>query len=676
MAETAIKQLILADAISEAIGDRKVKAAVFFTFQFDPGFFEEEILPVLFQQSFSHVPKVRLLQLEEIVRALEHIAVYYDQKGLVAGAKPAKLDYRRIAMSRPTGYFHPKNILILMEEEDEEFRWENLLVVTSSANLTESGWWTNVESAHIEIIDQFQSRYTSLRDDLLGMISYAKGMDPFQDEHPALEAIRSFLLKNAQPYQVAWVSGRLLPQIYRGKQTLADFFGDFIDRQTYNFEIISPYFDDAETVNTVCDLLEVVQPKETRIYLPVAVDGTGLCREGYYDAIVALPRVYWGKLPPAVTAASSSIYKDAPQRFVHAKVYRFWNQDRELLFIGSVNLTQAACSNRNAGNFETGILVEVPEKYSRWWLERREERKPQEFRIPQTEEVDPEGTAVPFTLLFNWDSNTLEYFWAASVTPNRVLISSQGITQFEIENIKRDAWLALSADAVNTIKTLLISTSIVDVTVNDRPSFKLLIREEGMAKKPSLLLNMTVEDILQYWSLLSPSQKEALLSARIGELEEGLGPVIENLPPSKIDSMFDRFAGIFHAFGRLESHVSEALENHREREAEYRLLGHKYDSLPEVVAKVRTEKEMDAVNRYVTLLCAKQTIRKIAKEFPDFEQSHKEDFVKLRNEIESVISAAKQAFSFDTPGEVERFLQWFERMFFTEVELPPEDEAA
>src|SRR5689334_14374444 len=50
---------VLSDALVEAIRGRRVKVAVFLTFQFDPGFFEEELLPLLFDQSFSHIPQIR-----------------------------------------------------------------------------------------------------------------------------------------------------------------------------------------------------------------------------------------------------------------------------------------------------------------------------------------------------------------------------------------------------------------------------------------------------------------------------------------------------------------------------------------------------------------------------------------------------------------------------------------
>src|SRR5947207_6342842 len=143
---------------SEEIGDRmkgrRLRSAVFLTFQLDPGFFEQEVLPVLLGIPLSHAAPVRLVQLEDALRDLPgEIAVYYDANGLVAGdSGSAKLDVRRIPVQHRTGIFHPKNVFLLVEAEDgddEGHRAQTLIIASLSANLTRSGWWENVESCHI-----------------------------------------------------------------------------------------------------------------------------------------------------------------------------------------------------------------------------------------------------------------------------------------------------------------------------------------------------------------------------------------------------------------------------------------------------------------------------------------------------------------------------------------------
>ncbi|HKJ84596.1 MAG TPA: hypothetical protein VKA06_00900, partial [Spirochaetia bacterium] len=107
---------VLSDALAEAIGGRRVRTALFTTFSFDPAFFELHVLPLLFDRAFSQVEKVARAQLEEAVRELDHLAVIYDRAALSQDAAPATLDVRRIDVRHPTGAFHPKLVLLLVDE--------------------------------------------------------------------------------------------------------------------------------------------------------------------------------------------------------------------------------------------------------------------------------------------------------------------------------------------------------------------------------------------------------------------------------------------------------------------------------------------------------------------------------------------------------------------------------
>jgi hypothetical protein len=145
----------LSDALEARISHRRLVSAVFLTFKFEPAFFEQEVLPVLFDVPVSHAAAIRLVQLEETLRTIEgEIAVYYDAKGLIAtGSESAKLDVQRIPILHRTGIFHPKNIFLLLESDEpseDGSRERTLCVACLSANLTRAGWWENVEVCHFE----------------------------------------------------------------------------------------------------------------------------------------------------------------------------------------------------------------------------------------------------------------------------------------------------------------------------------------------------------------------------------------------------------------------------------------------------------------------------------------------------------------------------------------------
>ena len=98
----------------------------------------------------------------------------------------------------------------------------------------------------------------------------------------------------------------------------------------------------------------------------------------------------------------------------------------------------------------------------------------------------------------------------------------------------------------------------------------LLVQEINMAQKPPLLEGLSAAEILEYWSLLTPDQRNEYLERKLtallerADMQHGATAL-----PEPSESLFDRFAGIFHAFSCLEEHVLEALKRGAEKDARY-----------------------------------------------------------------------------------------------------------
>jgi hypothetical protein len=140
---------VLSQHLRELLSGRRVSAALFMTFTLEPQFFEQEIVTLLAGDQLIQDPRMRMLQLEEMLRgAIGPVAVYYDQKGFKTdGAK--QLDIRYVPLTVPTGFFHPKLVLLLTEDEDTDRASASSLVCgVLSSNLTKGGWWSSVECAH------------------------------------------------------------------------------------------------------------------------------------------------------------------------------------------------------------------------------------------------------------------------------------------------------------------------------------------------------------------------------------------------------------------------------------------------------------------------------------------------------------------------------------------------
>ena len=83
MAFQDIPRSVLSEHFEEGLSAVVFSGLLFLTFEFDPGFFEHEILPVMLDTPVSHAEVPGLLQLEAALRELPYgVTVIYDWSGL------------------------------------------------------------------------------------------------------------------------------------------------------------------------------------------------------------------------------------------------------------------------------------------------------------------------------------------------------------------------------------------------------------------------------------------------------------------------------------------------------------------------------------------------------------------------------------------------------------------
>lgn len=661
-----IPQAVLSEHFQERMKGRRLHSAVFLTYQFDPGFFEQEVLPVFLDVPLSHATAIRLLQLEDALRELPgQVAVYYDASGLVIGdAGSAKLDVRRVPVQH-SSIFHPKNVLLLVDNEESDqagYRRQTLITACLSANLTRSGWWENVESCHVEEISEGER--TWLKNDLTAFLSSLRRKATAEREHSALRDLLAFL-KSAGQRQQKSVAGRLQTHFYAGQESIAD----FLDRAAGThlrgayLEIISPYFDDAVDCAPLNTLIERFSPRKVRVHLPRSSAGEALVRQELFESVRSFPSVSWGQLPRALVRTGRD--EAAGDRFIHAKVYRFFTPSpkREFFFIGSANLTSPA--HRMHGNVETGFLVDVvPPRRPSFWLE-PDQREPIAFLV-RTENSEVAASGTRLNLRYHWDHARAEAFWDATTESPPLRIEARGLEIGTISSLPPREWVETPPDMSRLIGDVLEETSLFFVhSGGDEPAL-LLVQEEGMSHKPSLLMQLSAADILRYWSLLTAEQRAAFLEARAPEIAltgQGADLVARARLALDDDTMFDRFAGVFHAFGCLERAVRSALAADHQKEADYRLFGRKYDSLLSLLDRVESERsESGEVESYVIIMCAHQLCREIAHDFPEYWKQHVVDVRALQDRLSSLAVVRESLHERNGDG-FGHFLDWFDRWF-------------
>jgi len=552
----------------------------------------------------------------------------------------------------------------------------SLLVGIQSANLTRAGWWESVECAHFEEVPSLavSDEVIPFRSDLLSLLLQLRRSAPEDEDHHALDRIHAFLRDETSTasHSHARVNGVYRTRLFcgQGRQGLPDWLRDLrLHRDEWNLEVVSPYFDAAGAAPLI-DLVEGIGPSRTRVFLPREIDGTAAVTESGHEAVAEVAD--WAALPGSLLQRGRKQNAEKlPPRRVHAKLYRLWHQDgRDVLIVGSVNLTSAAFSGQHAGNLEAAFLVDVSEARlpRRWWLSKLDEEPTRFSERPAAEEDGTEEAPIDVSLRFDWASRTLSYRLHGKASEGFRILEPSGEALCEVRAPEADTWVGLPSEVGERAERILLSTSFLHVE-HPRGSWRLLVREEGMSHRPSLLLQLTPEEILEYWSLLSPEQRAAFLEARIDGTLEGLVTATVRRELISRNTLFDRFAGIYHAFGCLRRHVAEAIAEGREREAEARLLGAKYDSLPELLRKSLEFEQVDPVIRYVTFLCAKQLREEVGRQHRGFLKERKPQTARLDALLARLPEVRQQVaeLGFEEPDS---FLSWYEDAFLAEARSP------
>ena len=436
----------------------------------------------------------------------------------------------------------------------------------------------------------------------------------------------------------------------------------------WNLEVISPYFD-AHGSGPLQQLIGVLKPQETRVYLPRDADGSALVTKEAYNAIDDMPKVRWSELPQQVTDRSGSSESLAPRR-VHAKVYRFWRADGEdIVIVGSVNCTSVAHSHGGAGNLEAAFLVDVSELKlpRRWWLRSFEKELDRFVDNVPGESDGLEEQPLRISIKFHWAEGSLSVRLETDELLPIEVTDISGKHLFNIEHGESDCWTVLDKRAADEVRVSLGSSSFVAVRKAET-HWRVLVREEGMAYKPSILSELNPEEILEYWSLLSAEERAVFIEyhGAIGEQLEGLPVKSKSEKLGGGDTLFDRFAGVFHAFGCLQRNLEEALKEGRHKDAETLLLGEKYDSLPALLQKLLDQKDYDPVLGYVTFLTAQQIRARLYKEHDQFFEDRTTRVQNLDRLIRKGLKRRSEIFSGDD-SQAEAFLNWFEPVFLVNL---------
>lgn len=675
----AIPRHVLSEALQRTLSGRRVLGALFLTFEFDPEFFELQVLPAVLDTPVSHADVARLLQLEADLGELDYgISVFYDPAGLRTSVAAPRLNVRRFPVRIATGIFHPKNLLVLTEDRDpgdDGQRQRRMVVGTMSSNLTRSGWWENVEGAHFE--DLAAGEVTRLKDGLETLLNRLSALTTNEAGREALKPYRAFvrgLGADARKSQDGWLKPHFYVGGVDGGTDLAEFLREHLPRDPgYRLEVISPFFDKAAAASPLKRLIKALQPVEARVYLPRDPSGAAQCSEEMFDMVRTSDATTWGVLPSDLLASGRG--SEAAERSVHAKVYRIFKPHPkvEFVFVGSPNLTAPGHSG-TGGNIETGVLVQVhPETRPDFWL-KAEAKRPVTFQPRDPDDTVDIDVVLPVQVRFSWRTGVAEARWDGA-REERVEIRGAGPIIVDGVVLPKGVWTALPASASEGLRGELVSSSFLTVRVSDGRESRVLVQEDDMPLKPELLQSLPIRDILQYWSLLKPEQRQAFLEKRAHLLAPSeASQVMVRLDDRDVlpDDMFQRCAGVFHSFASLEARVRDALAARRVGQAAAWVFGERFDSLGSLLDRVAAEEStvqgeaLLDVDRYLILMSGQQLCNELRRDEPEFWASYPPQATRLQERL-ARRTEVRHRLQRAGSGDMEAFLDWFDKWFLRRV---------
>jgi hypothetical protein len=651
---------VLSQHVRTLLSGRRVRSAVFMSFTLEPEFFETEIVPLLAGDHLIQEPRMRLLQLEEELRgAIGPVAVYYDPTGLRPdGSK--RLDIRYVPVRLPSGVFHPKMLLFLTESADPEAPPDRTLICgVLSANLTKRGWWSSLECAHFELVREGDR--CGFRDDLVRFLGEVRRLGGVPADHEALALVADWLRRNTTQAQHATDRGRLRTRLAAGTQPLVDFLREARGPELTgaSLEIVAPFLDESRPA-ALESLVEAFDVRETRIFLPTAVDGTAAVSEDIYRAVRQLTGCVWSRIPQDLLKLGKD--SNAQQRGVHAKVYRFIRKSAryEAIVVGSHNLTVAA--HGRGRNIEASFFIEREDPGPiDWWLS-ADAKKPLAYVVDETDEDLPAQADIPLQLSYDWVAKSAKALWEGKGRSVGLSIESGGSRVFTLDALTPGEWTEVGADDAAKLEGILSSATLLEAITEDGQRGAILVQEYGMSRKPSLIATWSIADVLEYWSRLTPEQRAAFLEERGGNIPEGIaadGSGSARLV--RMHNFFSSAAGIFHGFEMLRKQVLHSLDDGHDKQADYLLFGKRHDSLPSLIAKATSDEgEKDCLGSYLLLLSARHLLKELRPRRHEFFRQHRDELDELAKLTKHSRVLAERL---DLGDGGKAFLKWFETHF-------------
>ncbi|MGF7075105.1 hypothetical protein [Mucilaginibacter sp. 3215] len=521
---------ILKEQIKEAIDGRTVKAALFYTFNFDPAFFENYVMPLLvpgktFQNEtiYNNILWRRCAK-EGIVPPVTVYCDHYAKDNAMAPTLGYEIRCVRLGgRSGSLVNFHPKECWLLLDDNE-------LIQVNSSANLTPSGWCENLECCTVLSLGRNSHPKTKTRTKRQQLLETISGLASEKVLSPAEDLIYNALRYTNDSDE--YFSNLFLP-FFEVVKNISERISP------YRVEIIAPYMYGEAAILTELDHIGI-----NDIYCLVPSLKT--------NEVLLSKNVFIGMMEKGVQWCNwinTSIGNEP--RNLHAKVYRIYGQEKVITITGSVNFTGPAWRRHDTGpgndaNIESAIIHWEDNTQEEWLrpipnLNINNLKFLSRDDVNITEMTGAAGRDAPFlTFTLNWKTKQLSS--NGKLSKARVRFKS---LLLYAELHKARTTFELSAQ---DIKQLTKNALIELVSIDDESLVYTYYPQQIEIDSRPLDFRLNPETILSFWLSGNDPYFEDELTGRIAEqvTDEFSGEVAPDdfESPSLLNDMARHFSGV------------------------------------------------------------------------------------------------------------------------------------
>jgi len=673
-----MENAVISDRLLDLIKGRKVQAALFTTYTFEPEFFELEVIPLLLKQDAAYSTDERVKQFmvrENLREAALPIDVFYDLPMYREnGSSSPQMEYLCHGVNLGNRAFHGKVKMILLN--DQVSGEKCLLLGAGSNNLTRAGWWDNIECQHwVEVRNgQMPRKFLNMLREEIAFLQEKRALYSIAIKS-ATNTIAEYLSgcrasNNAEPIQYFGLShaekrGSFIEFLRNQDSPLRHY-------RNWRLEIISPFFAD-DTENREHQIFSDLGIEDILLLLPMDDENNALCQDDYYQHIQKAEGIRWAHWHPEL--ASSLGLANGHFRRLHAKVYHFYNGVQSWVFVGSVNFTHKALHE----NVEAGFLAKL------------EKVAPLLEAMPENEIIDhfkPPGEIAPgdlskqqaevsipeLRICYDWLTKALSGAVAQKRASYEIeIIGSEGEPAIDPWEIKYQA--AAYPGDLEDLEKLLRNGSLVQVrgrnlNTSDKAAFathNALVQQINWSHKPLDLPELSATQILAIYAGMSSERRQLMLmnaQIRALVLSAQAGELTSSEEDQVVEQFFSEYAEVFNAFRKLKQRLSEALDNEQFTQVDYYLTGAGVDSLKSLVKKsleADDENGIGAVSSYLILLSAQEVY--LSEDFAKRPNVHEES-QQLKDEIQSLKKSDRLKLEDNSRRNRNHFFKWFETEFF------------